>query len=113
MKYLHHCQRTFNELVTQGYSQQEALLTISKERHPELDDDVHQEIVKKCPDVIRLANFIYNILDFRPPWQMGYGGSESNSKARALIECTTVSEGGRVNTNHRALRKKLEKKNTA
>ena len=28
MKYLHHCQRTFSELVTQGHSQQEALRAI-------------------------------------------------------------------------------------
>ena len=109
-RYLRYCRERFNELCGQGCREREALITISKERHPELDNHVHQKIVDKCPDVIRLANFIYNTLDFRPPWQLGYGGRLSNEKAEALIEFTTVSEGGRVNTNHGAVKEKLQQK---
>ncbi len=107
-KYWNHCQRRFDELVASGYERKQALITISKERHPELADSVHERIVDKCPDVIRLANFIYGTLDFRPVTQSGYGGELSNEKAETLIEFTTVAPNGRVNTNWGAVKEKLK-----
>jgi len=107
-KYWNHCQRKFDELVASGHEQRQALITISKERHPELADSVHERIVDKCPDVTRLANFIYGALDFQPVTQSGYGGKLSNEKAEALIEFTTVTPNGRISTNWGAVKEKLK-----
>ena len=109
-RYWDYCEKRFRELVAQGHSRKDALIRISKERHPELDDQVHDKIVEKCPDVTRLANFIYNVLDFRPAWQSGYGRKLSNDEAEALLECTTISAGGGVNTNFGAVKEKLQQK---
>ena len=106
-RYMRHCRTRFNELRNQGRSDKEALIIISKERHPELDDSVHEKIVDKCPDVHRLASFIYSTLDFCVPWQRGYGGKLTNKQAEALIEFTTVSESGRVNTDYASMKAKL------
>ena len=108
-RHLRYCRERFNELCGQGCSEREALITISKERHPELDDQIHQKIVNKWPDVHRLAIFIHSALDFRLPWQQGYGGKLSNEKAEALIEHTTITESGRVNTNWGAVKEKLQR----
>jgi hypothetical protein len=110
MRYLHLCRERFNELCGQGLSEREALVTISKERHPELDDRIHQEIADKCPDVSRLVMFIYNVLDFRTVLQWGYVRKLSNEKAEALIENTTITERGRMNTNIGAVREQLQHK---
>jgi len=107
-RYLRNCRERCNELCSQGCCKREALISISKERHPELDDKVHQKIVDKCPDVHRLASFIYSVLDFCAPWQQGYGGKLSNDKAEALIEHTTITESGRVNTDMGAVKEQLQ-----
>jgi len=97
-RYWKDCEVDYRVLLDQGYDERDALLEISKQRHPELSDEVHQRIVDKFPELNRLVNFIYNVLDFRPSISFIYGGKLTNFRALALLEHTTVSEDGLVNT---------------
>ena len=104
-KYWKDTERIFMALGAKGYDKNTALLEISKQRHPELSENTHQKIVEKFSDVNRLANFIYNALDFQPSHRPVYGKKLTDEQALALLEATTVSANGLVNTNFAAARK--------
>lgn len=97
-KYWTESERKFAVLCAKGYDKKTALLEISKQRHPELSESTHQKITDKFSDVNRLANFIYNVLDFKPSYSLIYGRTLTDEQALALLESTTVSINGRVNT---------------
>ena len=101
------CEREYYELVNQGYSKRDALINISKSKHPELDDSVHEKISDKFSDINQLVLFVYNALDFRPTWRSKYGRKLSNDEAVAFVEFTTISESGTVDTDFTAVREKI------
>lgn len=103
-KYWKECEQKYHELLRQGYSNKDALINISKSKHPELADVVHEKIVDKFSDINELVLFIYNALDFRPAWRSKYGRKLSNEEAEALVEFTTISEKGIINTDFTAVR---------
>jgi hypothetical protein len=84
-RYWDYCERRFDELLAQGHS-------------------------SKCPDVTRLVNFIYNALEMGQIWENTNKKKLTNEEAEALIEFTTISEGGKVNTNYSAAKEKLQQK---
>ncbi len=102
-RYWNDCEIKYRVLLDQSYDERAALLEISKQRHPELSDAVHERIVDKFPDIHKLANFIYNTLDFRPSISFTYGGKLTDCHALALLEHTTVSDDNLVNTNFAAV----------
>ncbi len=104
-KYWTETERKFAVLCAKGYDKKTALLEISKQRHPELSESTHQKITDKFSDVNRLANFIYNVLDFQPSQSPFYGRILTDEQAIALLESTTVSSNGRVNTDFAAVRR--------
>ena len=101
-KYWTESERKFAVLCVKGYDKKTALLEISKQRHPELSERTHQKITDKFSDVNRLANFIYNVLDFKPSHSPIYGRTLTDEQALALLESTNVSINGRVNTDFAA-----------
>lgn len=103
-RYWNDCEIRYRVLLDQGYDERAALLEISKQRHPELSDEVHERIVDKFPELHRLVNFIYNVLDFRPSISFTYGGKLTDCRALALLEHTTVSDDGLVNTDFAAVK---------
>ena len=107
-KYWKEAEHTFMALCEKGYDKSTALLEISKQRHPELSESTHKKIVEKFSDVNRLANFIYNALDFKPSHNLTYGKKLTDEQALALLESTTVSSNGLVNTDFAAARKIVE-----
>ena len=65
-KYWTKCEKYYESLLASGYSKKNALLQISKNRHPELSETTHLEIVKKFNDVHLLINFITSALETPP-----------------------------------------------
>ena len=104
-RYWTDCEFKYRDLINKGYEKRDALLEISKERHPELSDEVHERIVDKFPDLGRLVNFIYHGLDFRPSTSFTYGGKLTNCRALALLEHTTVSNRNHVKTDYATVKK--------
>lgn len=107
-KYWKESEHKLATLLEKGYDKREALLEISKQRHPELSESTHQKITDKFSDVNRLAPFIHDVLDFRPSYRPVYGRTLTDEQALALLEHTTVSDNGRVNTNFTAAREDVE-----
>lgn len=62
MRYWKRCEKEYITMISNGYSKEEALLTISMKRHPELLIDTHKEIVGKFNDVPLLVNFFEGAL---------------------------------------------------
>lgn len=62
-KYWTKCEKYYDSLLASGYSKENALLQISRERHQELSETTHLEIVNKFNDVHLLVNFITNALE--------------------------------------------------
>lgn len=104
-RYWRDCEFKYRILINKGYDKRDALLEISKERHPELSDEVHERIVDKFPDLDTLVNFIYHGLDFRPSTSFTYGGKLTDCRALALLEHTTVSNRNHVKTDYAAVNK--------
>ena len=111
-RYWDYCERKFDEMLAKGCSGREALIEISKERHPELDDEVHGKIVDKFSDVTSIVNFVYNALEMGQIWDNTDKKKLTNEEALALIEFTTVSESGRVNTDYASVKAKLSEVET-
>jgi len=104
------CEIEFKSLLERGYDRKSALVEISKLSHPELSDNVHQKIVEKLPNVDMLANFIYSVLDFRPPFDSTFGGNLTDEHALGLLKHTVVSNNGRLNTDFIAVYKLLQER---
>lgn len=108
VKHWKESERMFTDLQAKGYDKKTALLEISRQRHPELSESTHQKIADKFSDVSRLEAFIYNALDFRPSHSPVYGGTLTDEQALALLESTTVSTNGLVNTDFAAFRRMID-----
>jgi len=104
-KHWNESERMFTALRAKGYDKETALLEISKLRHPELSESIHQRIVDKFSDLDSLEAFIYNALDFEPSHSPVYGRTLTHEQALALLESTTVSSNGLVNAHFAAGRR--------
>lgn len=104
-KYWKESERMFTSLRAKGYDKKTALLEISKQQHPELSESTHQKIADKFSDVNGLEAFVYNALDFQPSHSPVYGRTLTDEQALALLESTTVSANGLVNTDFAAVRR--------
>ena len=62
VRYWNRCEIEYANMVSNGYSKEEALLTISIQRHPELSIDTHQVIIEKFDDLPLLVNFFEGAL---------------------------------------------------
>ena len=62
VNYWKRCEMEYTNLVSNGYSAEEALLAISMKRHPELLIDTHKAIIDKFNDVPLLVNFFEGAL---------------------------------------------------
>jgi len=62
VSYWKRCEIEYANLVSNGYSAEEALLTISIKRHPELSIDTHKAIIEKFNDLPLLVNFFEGAL---------------------------------------------------
>ena len=84
-------------------------MEISKRRHPELSDFVHEKIVEKFYDLDGLVLFIFNALDFQAASKIKYGRKLTNKIALSITKNTTISEKGIVNTDYFAVEKETQK----
>ena len=71
---------------TTGYSNEEALLEISKKRRPELFDAVHYMIIEKFNEVPLLVNFLAGALP---------NGKVTDETAIGYVRDTTIEYLGR------------------
>ncbi len=62
VSYWKRCETEYTNMISDGYSAEEALLTISTKRHPELLMDTHKAIVDKFNNVPLLVNFFEGAL---------------------------------------------------
>ena len=62
VRYWNRCEKEYDSMRARDYSNDEALLEISKKRHPELPQETHTEIIRKFNDVPLLVNFLTGAL---------------------------------------------------
>ena len=62
VRYWKRCEMEYATMISNGYSTEEALLTISQKRHPELSIDTHKAIINKFNDLPLLVNFFEGAL---------------------------------------------------
>lgn len=62
VRYWNRCEKEYDSMRTRDYSNEEALLVISKKRHPELSENTHTEIIGKFNDLPLLVNFFTGAL---------------------------------------------------
>lgn len=62
VRYWNRCEIEYANMVSNGYSKEEALLTISMQHHPELLIDTHKAIIEKFDDLPLLVNFFKGAL---------------------------------------------------
>ena len=60
--YWKQCEKEYANMISNGYSEEAALLVISGKRHPELTIETHLEIVQKFNDLPLLVNFFEGAL---------------------------------------------------
>jgi len=62
VKYWKRCEIEYAKMISNGYSNEEALLMISTQRHPELSVDTHKMFIDKFNDMPLLVNFFTGAL---------------------------------------------------
>ena len=62
VRYWKRCEIEYAKMISNGYPKEEALLTISMKRHPELSIDTHKAIIEKFNDLPLLVNFFEGAL---------------------------------------------------
>ena len=62
VRYWNRCEKEYASMRTRNFSNDEALLEISKKRHPELSERSHTEIIGKFNDIHLLVNFLTGAL---------------------------------------------------
>lgn len=62
VRYWKRCEIEYANMISNGYSGEEALLAISIKRHPELSMDTHKAIIDKFNDLPLLVNFFEGAL---------------------------------------------------
>jgi hypothetical protein len=85
VRYWNRCEKEYASMITRGYSKEEALLEISKKRHPELCESTHKEIIGKFNDVRLLVNFLTGALP---------DGKQSDEVAMEILRDTTIEHKG-------------------
>ena len=62
VRYWNRSGKKYASMIARGCTKREALLEISKKRHPELRETTHEEIIGKFNDVNLLVNFFEGAL---------------------------------------------------
>jgi len=62
VSYWKRCETEYANMISHGYSAEEALLTISTKRHPELSMETHKAVVDRFNDLPLLVNFFEGAL---------------------------------------------------
>jgi len=62
VRYWNRCEKEYDSMRARNYSNEEALLEMSKKRHPELSENTHTEIIGKFNDIGLLVNFLTGAL---------------------------------------------------
>lgn len=107
-KYLAECEQKLTTLLQKGYDKKQALLEISRARHPELSERTHQKIVDKYSELNDLVPFIYDVLEFKPSLYSAKGGKLTDKWAMTLIGQTQVSDKGQINIDIPAPREEVK-----
>ena len=81
VRYWKRCEIEYANMLSNGYSKEEALLTISMKRHPELSIDNHKAIIEKFDDLPLLVNFFEGALP---------GGETNDAIALEILRDTTI-----------------------
>ena len=113
MQLWHRCRRKHEELIHQGLGSREALIIVSREEYPQLSAHVHEQIVDKCQDVQRLANFLSVVLANGRPRSWGRTGPLVDEEAEALLSSTVITPEGGVSTDYERALAILGDKRTA
>jgi hypothetical protein len=103
VRYWKRCEVEYANLLSNGYSKEEALLTISTQRHPELLMDTHKAIIEKFGDLPLLVNFIEGAL---------FDAELSDNFALEILRDTTIQYQGPNKYKVRTGKTKSEKQNT-
>jgi len=77
-------ERLFAALMQRGFSQSEALLELSRARHPELSPETHARLVTALPDLDMFLSFMINAVDFSKREE------QKDDNVLALLECTRL-----------------------
>lgn len=77
-------ERLFAALVQRGLGESEALLELSRARHPELSPETHVRLVAALPDLDMFLSFMINAVDF------GKREEKKDDVVLALLECTRL-----------------------
>ncbi|MDX9816435.1 MAG: hypothetical protein RBT06_05805 [Smithellaceae bacterium] len=56
--------KVFRNLIDQGYKPFDALVEVSRNRHPELKPETHTKIVESFPDLYKFLGFMAQAADF-------------------------------------------------
>ena len=84
-RYWTRCEHEYKSMIASGYSKEEALLQMSKERHPELSLKTHTEIIGKFNDIHLLVNFLTGAL---------HDGKVEDEYALEILKDTTIQHYG-------------------
>jgi len=108
-KYRAQCEQMLTSLLQEGYDKRQALLKISRARHPELSESTHRKIVDKYQDLDELVPFIYDVLEFRTSLCSIKGGKLTDEWALTLIGQKHVSDKSQSNIEIPAPREEAER----
>jgi len=86
VRYWNRCVKEYASMIARGCTKGEALLEISKRRHPELRETTHEEIIGKFNDVHLLVNFFEGALP---------DGKQSDESALETLRDTTIECKGK------------------
>ena len=81
VRYWNNCRTIYESLITQHHTENEALLEISRNAHPELSLDTHTAIIDKFNNLDLLINFMSGAL---PP------GNNTDEFALEVLNNTTI-----------------------
>ena len=84
-RYWNKCRKVYSQLLSQGLSEKEAFLKISKETYPNFTENAHFRIIEKFNDIDLLVNF--------------YAGAalksdDSEERVLKILEYTSVNHFG-------------------
>jgi hypothetical protein len=85
VRYWNRCEREYASMISAGYTKEEALLDISKKRHPELSENTHREVIAKFHDLHLLVNFFTGALP---------DGKRSDEVTMEILRDTTIEHKG-------------------
>ncbi len=85
VRYWNRCEKEYDSMMARDYSNEEALLEISKKRYPELSENTHIEFIDKFNELGLLVNFFTGALP---------DGKQNDKIALELLRDTTIQYQG-------------------